>query len=67
MIQKKNDLTVGNIGIMGPFATLTFLKCILDNTPAEKDWENLHIIIDYNPKNLYEHVLFYLMRQALYQ
>lgn len=45
-----NDLTVGVMGGMGPYATLGFFQCILDNTPAQKDWDHLHIIIDNNPK-----------------
>jgi len=50
MNRKKDEYTVGIIGGMGPYATLTFFKCVLDNTPAKKDWDHLHIIIDNNPK-----------------
>jgi aspartate racemase len=50
MTLKNEDMTVGIIGGMGPYATLEFFKCILDNTPAQKDWDHLHIIIDNNPK-----------------
>ncbi len=50
MTQKIRDLTVGILGGMGPYATLAFYQCILDNTPAQKDWEHLRLIIDSNPK-----------------
>lgn len=50
MNHNKNDLTVGVMGGMGPYATLSFFQCVLDNTPAQKDWDHLHIIIDNNPK-----------------
>jgi len=48
--REDEDLTVGIIGGMGPYATLAFFQCILDNTPTQKDWDHLHIIIDNNPK-----------------
>lgn len=44
------ELTVGVIGGMGPYATLAFLQCILNNTPAEKDWDHIRTITDNNPK-----------------
>lgn len=44
------DKTVGVIGGMGPYATLAFYKCILDNTPAIKDWDHIRILIDSNSK-----------------
>ena len=47
MIQEK---TIGILGGMGPYATLTFFKKLIDMTPAKKDWEHLRIIIDCNPK-----------------
>lgn len=50
MNSKHSDATAGVIGGMGPYATLAFFQCILEHTPAEKDWEHLHIIIDNNPK-----------------
>lgn len=40
---------LGILGGMGPYATLDFFKEILDNTPAKKDWEHIHIIINNNP------------------
>lgn len=44
------DLAVGIMGGMGPYATLALFKYILGNTPADKDWDHLRIIIDNNPK-----------------
>lgn len=46
MIKKK---TVGILGGMGPYATLSFYQMILDLTPATKDWDHLRVIIDVNP------------------
>jgi aspartate racemase len=50
MNSMKTELTVGVIGGMGPYATLAFFQSVLDHTPAQKDWEHLHIVIDNNPK-----------------
>jgi aspartate racemase len=44
------ELTVGVIGGMGPYATLAFLQCMLDNTIAQKDWDHVRTITDNNPK-----------------
>lgn len=41
--------TIGILGGYGPYATNYFFKLILDNTPANKDWEHHHIIIENNP------------------
>jgi len=41
MIQEK---TIGILGGMGPYATLTFFKKLIDMTPAKKDWEHKTII-----------------------
>jgi len=41
--------TVGILGGMGPYATLFFYKMLLDLTPAKKDWDHLHVVIDSNP------------------
>jgi aspartate racemase len=41
--------TIGVLGGMGPYATLLFFQKLLDFTPAKKDWEHLHIVIDNNP------------------
>jgi aspartate racemase len=45
----KPNLTVGVLGGMGPYATLAFFEKILHLSPAKKDWEHLHLIIDNNP------------------
>lgn len=50
MSQITKELTVGIIGGMGPYATLEFFQSVLKHTPAEKDWEHLHVLIDNNPK-----------------
>ena len=42
--------TIGIIGGMGPYATIDLFKRIVDLTDAEKDWDNIHIIIDNNPQ-----------------
>lgn len=44
------DLTIGVVGGMGPYATLALFKAILDNTPAQKDWDHPRVLIDNNPK-----------------
>jgi len=41
--------TVGILGGMGPYATVSFFRTLLDLTPAKKDWEHLRLIIDNNP------------------
>jgi len=41
--------TVGILGGMGPYATLSFFQSLLTLTPAAKDWDHLRIIIDNNP------------------
>jgi aspartate racemase len=50
MNPETRNLTVGVLGGMGPYATLAFFKCILDNTPAQKDWDHLRVVIDNNPR-----------------
>ncbi len=42
--------TVGIIGGMGPEATVDLFEKIIKNTPAKKDQEHLHIIIDNYPQ-----------------
>jgi aspartate racemase len=44
------EKVIGILGGMGSYATLDFMKKIVENTPANKDWEHLHIISDINPK-----------------
>ncbi|HLC94588.1 MAG TPA: amino acid racemase [Patescibacteria group bacterium] len=46
----KAEKVVGILGGMGPFATADFFKQVLTLTPAKKDWEHLHILIDNNVK-----------------
>ncbi|MBS1627467.1 MAG: aspartate/glutamate racemase family protein [Bacteroidetes bacterium] len=46
---KNNKITIGILGGMGPYASLSFLKKLLDLTEAKKDWEHLRIILDNNP------------------
>lgn len=41
--------TVGILGGMGPEATLELFRQIITLTPARKDQEHLHIVIDSNP------------------
>lgn len=41
--------TIGILGGMGPEATLALYKLIIDKTPAKKDQDHLHVIIDSNP------------------
>lgn len=41
--------TIGILGGMGPFATAAFFQKILELTPAKKDWEHLHLVIDNHP------------------
>lgn len=47
---RPNDLTVGVIGGMGPLATADFFHLLVRLTPAHKDWNHLHIIVDNNPR-----------------
>ena len=39
---------VGILGGMGPYATVMFMKNILDMTDAKKDWDHVHTIVDNN-------------------
>lgn len=41
-------MILGILGGMGPLATCEFFKKIIELTPAEKDQDHLHIIIDNN-------------------
>lgn len=42
--------TIGIIGGMGPAATIDLYKKMVDNTPAEKDQDHIHVIIDSYPQ-----------------
>lgn len=44
------EKTIGILGGMGPKATVDLLNKIIDFTPAEKDQDHIHILIDNNPK-----------------
>ena len=44
------EQSVGILGGMGPFATAAFFRKILDLTPARKDWDHLHLVIDNHPQ-----------------
>lgn len=46
----KEHKIVGILGGYGPHATADFYQLILNATPAQKDWDHLHVIIDSNPK-----------------
>jgi aspartate racemase len=47
---RPGDLTIGVIGGMGPLATVDFFGLLVRMTPADKDWNHLHIIVDNNPR-----------------
>jgi len=42
--------TVGVVGGMGPDATVDFMAKVISLTPAEKDQDHVHMIVDQNPK-----------------
>lgn len=44
------EKTIGILGGMGPKATADLFNMIVDLTPAKKDQDHIHIIIDNNPK-----------------
>ena len=41
-------VTVGVLGGMGPYATLQFVRNVLELTPAEKDWHHVRMVVDNN-------------------
>lgn len=47
---RPRDRTVGVLGGMGPLATVDFFGLLVRMTPADKDWNHLHIIVDNNPR-----------------
>lgn len=47
---RPGDKTVGVMGGMGPLATVDFFGLLVRMTPADKDWNHLHIVIDNNPR-----------------
>lgn len=50
MRERVSELTVGILGGMGPEATVELFRRILSLTPAGKDQDHLHVLIDSNPK-----------------
>ena len=48
-MDKKNKKTIGILGGMGPEATLSLYNLIIDKTPAKKDQDHIHVIINSNP------------------
>ena len=44
------DKTVGVIGGMGPDATVDFMTKVIAATPASKDQDHVHLLVDQNPK-----------------
>lgn len=46
----KDPLTVGVLGRLGPEATLDFYAKVVALTPAARDQEHLHVIIDSDPR-----------------
>lgn len=46
---QRSTTTIGILGGMGPLASAQFLREVLDNIPAKKDWEYPRIILDSNP------------------
>lgn len=47
---RPNDLVVGVLGGMGPLATVDFFHLLVRLTPAGKDWNHLHIVVENNPR-----------------
>jgi aspartate racemase len=47
---RPGDLVVGVLGGMGPLATVDFFHLLVRLTPADKDWNHLHIVVDNNPR-----------------
>ena len=48
MKDSPNKKIIGILGGMGPYATLMFLKNMLDLTEAEKDWDHVRTVTDSN-------------------
>ena len=47
---KENTKIVGVLGGMGPDATVDFMARVIALTPADKDQDHIHMIVDQNPK-----------------
>lgn len=50
MVSAVRRQTVGVLGGMGPAATVDFLAKIIAATPAERDQDHLHVLVDCNPQ-----------------
>ena len=48
MNELEDKKTIGILGGMGPYATVMFLKNVLDLTKANKDWDHIRTITDSN-------------------
>src|SRR5262245_4194541 len=46
----RDDKLVGVLGGMGPHATVDFFAQLVRLTPADKDWDHPHVIVDNNPR-----------------
>ncbi|MEX2126164.1 MAG: amino acid racemase [Woeseia sp.] len=47
---KRNELTAGVLGGMGPDATIDFMAKVVALTPANTDQDHIRMIVDHNPK-----------------
>ena len=46
----RQEKTIGVLGGMGPYATLDFLRLLLDNSSAPRERDNFRVLVDNNPK-----------------
>lgn len=47
---RPQDRIVGILGGMGPLATAEFFANLVRLTPADKDWNHLHVVVENNPR-----------------
>jgi aspartate racemase len=47
---RPGDQIVGILGGMGPHATVDFFGLLVRLTPADKDWNHLHVVVENNPR-----------------
>jgi aspartate racemase len=47
---RPDDPIVGVLGGMGPHATVDFLGLLVRLTPADRDWNHLHVVVENNPR-----------------
>lgn len=47
---EETDKIVGIIGGMGPAATIDFMSCVLDATPATIDQDHIRMLVENNPR-----------------